>query len=179
LREAEHLPKHNLLRSRGRPVIFREVVVEPDLADGHNGRMHGEAAELSKLRAADRLAGRMRVSPDRGADPGSSLGQVDAGSVIGCVVADVDHRVDAGLTCLLQRLFNRERLPQEQKVSVRVDQATGSGFSIRGKSTLPSAVCVRGASLPHSRAVAQGALRSTRICGAIFAAVSGRNGEIK
>src|SRR6266516_344060 len=93
------------------------------------------------------------------------------------VEADFTHRDDR--PSLLQRLLRREALAQVQEMGVRIDQATGSGFSIRGKRTPPSTVWVRGASLPHSRAVAEGAFKSALICVATLAAVSGKNGETR
>ena len=105
--------------------------------------------------------------------------QLDARLVVGAIVTDIDHGVDAGGLRVLQRLGRGQRLAQVQEVRVGIDQATGSGFSIRGNKTPPSEVWVRGASLPHSLAVAQGAFRSAFTCAAILPAVSGRNGEIK
>src|SRR5437773_1094872 len=108
----------------------------------------------------------------------SAFGQLDSRPVISAIVADIDHGLHTGGSCLFQRLRRRQRRAQVQEVGVRIDQATGSGFSIRGKRTPPSVVWVRGANRPHSWAVAQDALGSTLTCAAIFAAVSGMNGVI-
>ena len=116
---------------------------------------------------------------DGGRKPWDPLRQLHARPVVRGVVADVYHGFHATRPRFLQRLLRREALAQVQEMGVRIDQATGSGFSIRGNRTPPSEVCVRGASLPHSRALAQGAFRSTLICAATLAAVSGRKGEIK
>jgi hypothetical protein len=119
------------------------------------------------------------VTADRGPQSGNPLCQIQARSVVRGIVTDVHHGLHAGLAGLLERLFRCQWLAQVQEVGVGIDQAAGSGFSIRGKRTPPSAVWVRGGSLPHSLAVAHGALRSTFTWAATLLAVSGRNGEIK
>ena len=113
------------------------------------------------------------------AQPGDPLGELQPWPVVRAIIAHVDHRVDAGLTRLFERLLGRQRRGQMQEVRVRVDQAIGSGFSMRGNRMPPRLVCVRGASLPHSRAAAQGVLRSALTWPAILIAVSGRKGEIR
>ena len=108
-----------------------------------------------------------------------ALGQVQAAPVVGGIVADIDHGLHPRGPRILEGLLRRQRLAQIQEVGVRIDQATGSGFSIRGNKTPPSEVWVRGASLPHSRAVAHGVFGSALIWAATLPAVSGRNGAIR
>jgi hypothetical protein len=110
---------------------------------------------------------------------GQPLRQVESWPVVRAVVPDVQYRLHTGGTGFLQCLLRRQRFAQVQEVRVRIDQATGSGFSMRGNSTPPRVVCVRGASLPHSRAVAQGIFGSALTWAPIFPAVSGKKGEIK
>src|SRR5204862_726313 len=117
--------------------------------------------------------------PDCLPQPRNLLRQLYTLPVIRAIVADIDHGPYTRGSSVFQRLGGRQRRAQVKEVGVRIDQATGSGFSIRGKRTPPSTVWVRGASLPHSRAVAQGAFRSALICVATLPAVSGRKGEIR
>ena len=179
LREIQHQAKELGLGLCGRPMVFREVVVEPDLAHGHHARMRCQLSQLSTLVGADGLVRRVRMPTDRRPQARDLFGQLDTWPVVTGIVTDIDHGLHAGGMRLLQRLRRLERLTQVQEVGVRIDQATGSGFSIRGKSTPPSVVWVRGANRPHSRAVSQDALGSALTCAAIFAAVSGMNGVIK
>src|SRR5256885_6815733 len=141
--------------------------------------MARELTEFASLGGMDGIARRVWVPADRRPQPGNPFGQIDAGSVVRGIVADVDHGLHAGLAGLLQRLLRCQRLAQVQEVGVRIDQATGSGFSIRGKSTPPSVVCVRGGSFPHSLAVAHGVLRSTLTWAATLPAGSGTMGGSK
>jgi hypothetical protein len=119
------------------------------------------------------------MTADRGSQSRNPFNQLQARPVVGAIVTDVDDGLDPGARGILQGLLRSQRLAQVQEVRVRIDQATGSGFSIRGNRTPPGAVWVRGASRPHSRAVAQGAFRSAFTCAAILTALSGRKGEIK
>ena|SRR5438067_13212590 len=107
------------------------------------------------------------------------LCQFDARLIVGRIVADVDHGNHAGQPRFSKRLLRGEWFRQMQEMGVRIDQATGSGFSMRGKSGSPRDVWVRGASLPHCLAWSQGAFRSARTWAAMRPAVSGRNGEIR
>ena len=179
LGQAQHLPEHVGLGLGRRPMVIGEVIIEPDLPHRHHASMARQPAQLSPLVGADGFTGRMRVPSDGGPQSRHPFGQVEARLVVAGVVTDVDHSVHAGGFGVLQRLHWGERLAQVQEVRVRIDQATGSGFSIRGNRTPARDVWVRGASLPHSRAVAQGVLRSALTCAAIFPAVSGRNGETR
>ena len=160
-------------------MVVGEVIVEADLPHGHHARVARELAQLAPLGGSDRITGGVWVPADGRCQPRDPLRELDTRPVVRGVVADVDHGVHAGGPRLFQRLLRREVLAQVQEMGVRIDQATGSAFSMRGKRTPPSAVCVRGASLPHSRAVAHGAFKSALICSATLAAVSGRKGEIK
>ena len=116
---------------------------------------------------------------DGRSQPRNALRQFEAPPVVGGIVADVDHGFHAGLPRILEGLLWCQRITQVEEMGVRIDQATGSGFSIRGNRTPPNEVWVRGASLPHSRAVAHGVFRSALTWAATLTAVSGRNGEIK
>ena len=175
----EHVPKERRLRFRLDLVVIGPMKIETDLADGNDTRMLRHRKQLAPLGARDRLGRRMRMTPDRGSQSGDALCQLDAGLVIARVVPNVDHSSDANGSRLLQRLLGTESVAQVQEMRVGIDQATGSGFSSRGNRTSPRLVWVRGASLPHCRAVAQGALTSALTCRAILLAVSGRNGLIR
>src|SRR5207302_4209167 len=168
-----------LLLARRDAMVVREVIVEADFSHRDHAGVTRQLAQLAELGGVDGISGRVRMPADGRGKPWDALRQFHAGPVVRGVVADIHHGVHAGLTRLPQRLLRRDRLTQVQEMGVRIDQATGSGFSMRGKRTPPSAVCVLGASLPQSRAVSQGAFRSTLIWAAIFAAVSGRNGEMR
>src|SRR5947207_9363922 len=178
-RQAKHLAKDLLLLTGGDAMVVGEVVVQADFPDRDHTGMGGELAQLPALGRVDRLTGGVRMPADGCGKPWHPLRQRHARPVVGGVVADVHHRFHADRPRVIQRLLRRETLAQVQEMRVRIDQATGSGFSIRGKRTPPSTVWVRGASLPHSRAVAQGAFRSALICVATLPAVSGRKGEIR
>ena len=119
------------------------------------------------------------MPPDCRPQPRNLLRQLDTRPVIRAIVADIDHGPYTRGSSVFQRLGGRQRRAQVKEVGVRIDQATGSGFSIRGKRTPPSVVWVRGANRPHSRAVAQDALGSALTCAAILVAVSGMNGMIR
>src|SRR6266550_5537865 len=160
-------------------MVVREVIVEADFPHRDHTGMTGQLAQLAALGGVDRITGRVRMAADGCGKPRDTLCQLHARPVVGGIVADVDHGLHADRPRLLQRLLRREALAQVQEMGVRIDQATGSGFSIRGKRTPPSTVWVRGASLPHSRAVAHGAFKSALICVATLPAVSGRKGEMR
>ena len=179
LRQAQHLTKGPGLVCCRRPVVPREVVVEPDLAYRHHARVRGQLSQLSTFIGADRFARRVRMPPDCRPQPRNLLRQLDTRPVIRAIVSDIDNRLHAGGSRPFQRLRGRQRRAQVQEVGVRIDQATGSGFSIRGKRTPPRVVWVRGANRPHSRAVTQDALGSALTCAAILVAVSGMNGVIR
>ena len=179
LGEPQHLPKDASLGRCRRPVGLRVVIIETDLPHRDHRWMTRQLAQLMPLRGADGGTGGVRVAADRGSQAGDLFGKPDALTVVAPVVADVDHHLNADVLRVGQRLGRGQRFAQMKEVRMRIDQATGSGFSIRGNRTPASAVCVRGASLPQSRTVAQGAFGSAFTCAAIFEAVSGRNGEIK
>src|SRR5438309_602784 len=178
-RQAKHLAKDLLLLAGGDAMVVGEVIVQPDFPYCDYTGMTGELAQLPALGGVDRISGGVWMPTDGCREPRDPLRQRHARPVVGGVVADIHHGVDTDGPRLLQRLLRRNALAQVQEMGVRIDQATGSGFSIRGKRTPPSAVWVRGASLPHSRAVVQEAFGSALICVAILVAVSGRKGEIK
>jgi len=121
----------------------------------------------------------MWMAPNGCPQAGDAFGEFDPRTVIRRVVANVDHGVNADGARLFQRLLGSDAVAQVQQMGVRIDQATGSGFSILGNSTSPRLVCVFGTSRPHWRALAQGALRSALSCSAILFAVSGRKGAIR
>jgi len=179
LRETQHLAEDLVLRLLIHPMGFRDVVIEADLPDGDHPGIARQLAELPSLGRTDGLSRRMRMAANGCAQPGDPLGELQPWPVVRAIIAHVDHRVDAGLTRLFERLLGRQRRGQMQEVRVRVDQAIGSGFSMRGNRMPPRLVCVRGASLPHSRAAAQGVLKSALTWLAILIAVSGRKGEIR
>ena len=141
--------------------------------------MAGEISQLAPLTGGDGLAGGVRMPADRGSQARKALSQFDAPPVVGGIVTDVDHGFHPSRSRIVEGLLRGQRVAQVQEVGVRIDQATGSGFSMRGNRTPPSEVCVRGASLPHSRAVSHGVFRSTLTWAATLPAVSGRKGETK
>ena len=80
------------------------------------------------------------MAADRGAQARKALRQFHAPPIVGGIVADVDHRFHSRRPRIVEGLLRCQRVAQVQEVGVRIDQATGSGFSIRGNRTPPSEV---------------------------------------
>ena len=178
--QSQHLAEGTLLLRGAHTMVLGEVVVEADLPHRRHLRRLCQPAQCAQPLPAERLTGRVWMPADGRPQTRNPLGEIQAGLVVTIVVPDGEHCHHPGIPCGQQGPLRCHRRGQVQEVRVRVDQGRdGSGFSILGKSGLSSVVWVRGASLPHSRAVAQGALRSALTWAAILAPASGMKGDTR